>query len=159
MPDAQRTAVPGNFWRVVMTDDTAASPVQGDSILEQIADAIVYSDRAGTIRRWNRAAEALFGHAAAEALGQSLDLIIPEQLRAAHWRGFNAAVASGVMRLDGRPSLTRAVHKSGRRLYVEMSFAMVRNGAGEIVGSVAVARDVTERVEQQKAAQGGTQHH
>ena len=142
-----------------MTDDSAASAVEGDSILEQIADAIVYSDRSGTIRRWNRAAEALFGHAAEDALGRSLDLIIPEQLRAAHWRGFNAAVASGVTRLDGRPALTRAVHKSGRRLYVEMSFALVRNGVGEIVGSVAVARDVTERVEQQKAAQGGTQNH
>ena len=142
-----------------MTDDSAVSALQGDSILEQIADAIVYSDRSGTIRRWNRAAEALFGHAAEDALGQSLDLIIPEQLRAAHWRGFDAAVASGVTRLDGRPALTRAVHKSGRRLYVEMSFALVRNGVGEIVGSVAVARDVTERVEQQKAAQGGTQNH
>ena len=142
-----------------MTDDSAASAVEGDSILEQIADAIVYSDRSGTIRRWNRAAEALFGHAAEEALGQSLDLIIPEQLRAAHWRGFDAAVASGVTRLDGRPALTRAVHKSGRRLYVEMSFALVRNGVGEIMGSVAVARDVTERVEQQKAVQGGTQNH
>ena len=142
-----------------MTDDSAVSAIQGDSILEQIADAIVYSDRSGTIRRWNRAAEALFGHAAEEALGQSLDLIIPEQLRAAHWRGFDAAVASGVTRLDGRPALTRAVHKSGRRLYVEMSFALVRNGVDEIMGSVAVARDVTERVEQQKAVQGGTQNH
>ncbi|HEY9193023.1 MAG TPA: PAS domain S-box protein [Methyloversatilis sp.] len=137
-----------------MTDDAAALSAQDDSILEQIADAVVYSDRAGTIRRWNRAAEGLFGHAAAEALGRSLDLIIPEPLRAAHWRGFNAAVASGVTRLDGRPALTRAVHASGRRLYVEMSFALVRDGAGEVVGSVAVARDVTERTEQQKARQG-----
>ena len=142
-----------------MTDDSAVSALQGDWILEQIADAIVYSDRSGTIRRWNRAAEALFGHAAEDALGQSLDLIIPEQLRAAHWRGFDAAVASGFTRPDGRPALTRAVHKSGRRLYVEMSFALVRNGVDEIMGSVAVARDVTERVEQQKAVQGGTQNH
>lgn len=142
-----------------MTDDAATSSAQDDSILKQIADAVIYADRAGTIRRWNRAAEGLFGHAAAEALGQSLDLIIPEPLRAAHWRGFNAAVNSGVTRLDGRPALTRAVHKSGRRLYVEMSFALVRNGAGEVVGSVAVARDVTERIAQQKAAQGSTQSH
>lgn len=142
-----------------MTDDAAALSAQDDSILEQIADAVIYSDRAGTIRRWNRAAEGLFGHAAEDALGRSLDLIIPEQLRAAHWRGFNAALASGVTRLDGRPALTRAVHKSGRRLYVEMSFALVRDGVGEIVGSVAVARDVTERIAQQKAAQGSTQSH
>jgi hypothetical protein len=52
----------------------------------------------------------LFGYSAAEALGQSLDLIIPEHLRASHWRGFEAAMASGLMRLEGRPTLTRAKH-------------------------------------------------
>ncbi|WP_245453789.1 PAS domain S-box protein [Bradyrhizobium sp. AC87j1] len=64
-------------------------------IVEDVADALIYSDRSGTIMRWNRAAAALFGFSAAEALGQNLDLIIPEHLRAAHWKGFEAALASG----------------------------------------------------------------
>jgi PAS domain S-box-containing protein len=103
--------------------------------------------------RWNRAAAALFGFSAQDALGQSLDLIIPEHLRAAHWRGFEAAVTTGAMKLEGRPTLTRALHKSGRRLYVEMTFAIVKGEAeGEVLGSVAMARDVTDRVERERAA-------
>lgn len=121
-------------------------------ILEDVADALIYSDRAGTILRWNRASTALFGFATAEALGQNLDLIIPEHLRAAHWKGFEAALASGTMRLAGKPTLTRALHKSGRKLYIEMTFALVQDGAGAVQGSVAMARDVTERVERERAA-------
>lgn len=122
-------------------------------ILDDIADAVIYADRSGVIRRWNRAAQSLFGHRAAEALGQSLDLIIPEHLRAPHWRGFDAATASGKMKLAGRPTITRATHKSGAKLYVEMTFALVMNDAdGTALGAVAVARDATERVEAQRAA-------
>ncbi len=123
-----------------------------EAILEQIADAVIFADATGTIRRWNRAAAALFGYSAAEALGQKLDLIIPEHLRAAHWRGFAAAMTNGVMQLQGRPTLTRALHQTGRRLYVEMTFALVKERAeGTVRGAVAVARDVTERIEQQRA--------
>jgi PAS domain S-box-containing protein len=123
-----------------------------ESILEQIGDAVVYVDQSGTIQRWNRAAAALFGFSAAEALGQSLDRIVPERLRAGHWRGFDAAMTTGVLKLQGRPTLTRATHQTGRKLYVEMTFALVRGRSGSApVGAVAVARDVTERVEQQRA--------
>jgi len=123
-----------------------------EAILEQIADAVIFADATGTIRRWNHAATALFGYSAAEARGQQLDLIIPEHLRAAHWRGFEAAMTHGVMKLQGRPTLTRATHQTGRRLYVEMTFALVQGQAGGAArGAVAVARDVTERMEQQRA--------
>jgi PAS domain S-box-containing protein len=123
-----------------------------ESILEQIADAVIYVDDTGTIMRWNHAAAALFGYGAAEALGQNLDLIIPEHLRAAHWHGFKAAMTNGVMKLQGRPTVTRATHQSGRKLYVEMIFALVKGQTGEVArGAVAVARDVTERIEQQRA--------
>ena len=75
-----------------------------EAILEQIADAVIYADETGTIMRWNHAAAALFGYSAAEALGQHLELIIPEHLRAAHWRGFEAAITNGVMRHRVRSS-------------------------------------------------------
>ncbi|WP_234685875.1 PAS domain S-box protein [Bradyrhizobium monzae] len=124
-----------------------------ERILESTADALICADRSGTIARWNSAATALFGYSAEEALGQSLDLIIPEHLRPAHWRGFETAMTKGAMKLQGRPTLTRGLHKSGRKLYVEMTFAIVKDGAaGEVLGSVAVARDVTERVERERAA-------
>ena len=130
----------------------------GELIVEQTADAIIYSNRQGMIESWNAAATAMFGYTAPEVLGQSLDLIIPEHLRAAHWRGFEAAMARGTTRLHGRPTLTRAVHKSGSRLYVEMSFALVANAAGAVLGSVAMVRDVTERLLQERmAAKGGAQ--
>ena len=132
-------------------------PQLAERIIDQTADAMIYADRSGNIARWNSAATALFGYSSDEALGQSLDLIIPAHLRAAHWRGFENAMTSGAMKLQGRPTLTRALHKSGRKLYVEMTFAIVRGSApGEVFGSVAVARDVTERVERERAAARGS---
>jgi PAS domain S-box-containing protein len=124
-----------------------------ERILDQVADAVICANRSGTIIRWNHASAALFGYSAEEALGQSIELIIPEHLRAAHWSGFNAAMKNGAMKLQGRLTLTRALHKSGRRLYVEMTFAIVRGDRDtEALGAVAVARDVTERVERERAA-------
>ena len=122
-------------------------------ILEQISDAVIYADRSGIIAARNHASAAMFGYSAAEALGQKLDLIIPEHLRAQHWRGFDAAMTTGIMKLDGRPTLTRAVHKSGRKLYVELSFGLVtRDTEQAVLGAVAVARDVTVRVEQSRTS-------
>ncbi len=121
-------------------------------ILEQMADALIYADRNGVIQRWNRAAESIFGFGADEAIGQSLDIIIPEHLRAAHWRGFDAAISSGATRLHGRPTVTRGLHKSGSKLYVEMSFALVADATTGVLGSVAVARDVTERISRERTA-------
>jgi PAS domain S-box-containing protein len=135
----------------------AATPL-GELILEQTAEAVIYANRQGVIERWNAAAAALFGYPAEQALGQSLDLMIPERLRNAHWRGFDAAMANGKTRLGGRPTLTRGLHQSGQTLYVEMSFAMVLDNTGSTLGSVAVARDVTERVLRDKAAAGGAGH-
>jgi len=121
-----------------------------ERILDSVADAVIFADRQGAIRRWNRASAELFGFSAEEARGQSLDLIIPEHLRPAHWRGFDAAMASGALKLAGRPTLTRAQAKSGRKLYVELTFALVA-GAASPEGAVAMARDVTGRVEQERA--------
>ena len=124
-----------------------------EAILDQVADAVICADPSGTIIRWSRACTAMFGHSVEEALGQGIDLIIPEHLRAAHWSGFDAAMTKGALKLQGRPTLTRALHKSGRRLYVEMTFALVKDDAqSEMLGAVAVARDVTDRVERERAA-------
>ena len=81
-----------------------------ERILDQVADAVICINRSGAIIRWNPACTALFGFSAGEALGQSVDLIIPEHLRAAHWSGFDAAMAKGATKLHGRPTLTRALY-------------------------------------------------
>jgi len=122
-----------------------------EEILNSAGDAIIFADRTGAIRRWNRAAAAVFGFAAEEVLGQSLDLIIPVRLRDAHWAGFDAAMKDDVLKLMGRPTLTRGQHKSGRKLYVEMTFALVTVG-GAAEGAVAAARDVTDRVLREQEA-------
>jgi len=124
-------------------------------VLAQAVDAVIYADTDGTIRLWNAAAEKLFGFPSHDAIGASLDIIIPERLRDAHWRGYRAAVQSGATRLAGRATLTKGLHRSGRSLYVEMSFSVVKDAAGHVIGSVAIARDVTERQLKAREASSG----
>ncbi len=114
-------------------------------IVEQAPDAVIRADREGLIRTWNRAAEKLFGHTATDTIGASLDVIIPEELRAAHWAGFNAAVETGQEKYAGRVLTTRSVHKDGRKLYVDLSFSLMSDEGGAITGVLAIGRDCTER--------------
>jgi len=123
-----------------------ADQIPAIEILAGIADAVIFADRDGTIRLWNDGATAVFGFSGEDAIGQNLDLIIPEKLRDAHWRGFNAAIERGATTGGRRARLTRGLHKEpDRPLYVEMSFAVVIAADGTTVGSVAIARDITER--------------
>ena len=95
-----------------MTDPTPATPdAPWRRILIDTPDALIYADREGVIRAWNPGAEAVFGFSAAEALGQSLDLIIPERLRAAHWRGYERAMARGATSHGAQVRTTRGTHK------------------------------------------------
>ncbi|NLY13738.1 MAG: PAS domain S-box protein [Gammaproteobacteria bacterium] len=114
-------------------------------LVQQSPDATIFSDKEGRIRLWNAAAETMFGFSAEQALGQSLDLIIPERLRRMHWRGFDAAIASGVTKHSGKPMATKALRADGSEFYTEMGFALIFNDQGEVVGTVAQARDITER--------------
>lgn len=112
-------------------------------ILDQMGDALIYADITGKIQRWNAAASRLFGFSKEEVIGESMDIIIPEKARKAHWHGFNLAIQSGGLKLSGKPTLTRALHKNAeKRIYVEMSFALIKNDGGEVIGSVAIAREV-----------------
>lgn len=123
----------------------SADPELLRSIVEHAPDALIYADREGVIRVWNRAAESIFGYGAAEALGRSLDLVIPERLRGAHWAGYRAALASGRTKHAGRALTTRAVHKNGSKLYLDLSFSLVRDAAGAVVGALALGRVTAPR--------------
>ncbi|MBS7348981.1 MAG: PAS domain S-box protein [Comamonas sp.] len=122
-----------------------STPFLPEHILRDVADALIFIDTSGIIRAWNPAAEALFGFSAAEAMGQNVYLIIPEHLRAAHDRGFLRAMEKGRCSRPAEVRTTRSLHKDGRKLYVEMSFSVVTDGEGEVLGSAAMARDATER--------------
>lgn len=127
-----------------------------EALVEQLPVSVILADREGLIRAWNRASEALFGFSAQEVLGRSLDVIIPEHLRPAHWEGYNRSLATGATKYSGRVMTTRAVHKDGRKLYVDFSFAMLKDAAGTVVGAMATGRDVTQRylAERAKRAAG-----
>jgi PAS domain S-box-containing protein len=124
-------------------EHTAAGEAPWARIFVDLEEALIYADREGIIRAWNSPAEKLFGFTAAEALGQSLDIIIPEHLRAAHWHGYDQAIEQGHTAHPGQVRTTRAVHKDGSKRYVAMSFSLITDGEGRALGSAAVARDVT----------------
>ena len=121
----------------------------GDALLASASDAIIATDRAGVITFWNPGAARIFGFSSAEAVGQSLDLIIPENLRTRHWTGFNNSMATGESRyghgdLLSVPGLT----KDRRRISVEFTIAMLRDAQNRPAGTAAILRDVTQRFEE-----------
>ncbi|MBE2260430.1 MAG: PAS domain S-box protein [Rhodobacteraceae bacterium] len=116
-----------------------------EAIVAQAPDVIIFADCKGAIRVWNHGAETVFGYAAAEIIGDSLDVIIPERLRKAHWNGFHKAIDSGQTKHRNKVLTTRSVHKDGSKLYLELSFGLVRDGNGTVVGSLAIGRDCTDR--------------
>ena len=113
------------------------------SVVEQAPDAVIYADREGAVRIWNQAAETIFGYAAAEVIGKSLELIIPERFRAAHWAGFLKAVETGSTRYGDRVLTTRSMHKDGSKLYLDLSFGLIKDRNGVVAGVVAIGRNVT----------------
>ncbi len=125
-----------------MTQQTAPDP---RLLAEQAPDGVIFSDPNGTITYWNAAAERIFGFAAADALGANLDIIIPEQFRDAHWRGFERALETAETKYAGQSLPTRALCADGEERYVELSFAIVKDADGAILGALAHARDIDER--------------
>ena len=120
------------------------------ALVEGCPDAIVVADREGVIRFWNAGAEATFGHTAAGALGESLDIIIPENLRPPHWTAYGAAMASGATRYGSELLKVPALHRSGRRLSIEFRVMLLRNDRGAVVGIAAFLRDVTAAWKEQQ---------
>ena len=114
-------------------------------IVEEMPEAVIFADREGMVRLWNRAAETMFGHSADEALGQSLDLIVPERFRARHWEGYRHVMATGVTSYGQRLLAVPAMRKDGQRISIEFSIALLKDERGEVTGAAAVVRDVTAR--------------
>jgi PAS domain S-box-containing protein len=118
--------------------------------VEHAPDAIIMADREGIIRLWNAGARAVFGYSADEAIGQSLDLIIPEQFRARHWDGFRKVTETGVTRYGNELLSVPAIDKDKTRISVEFSVTLLHGQAEEVLGVAAIVRDVTQRWNQQK---------
>ena len=122
------------------------------ALLASKADAIVACDRDGVIRFWNAGAARIFGFGMDEAIGRSLDLIIPERLRARHWGGWRHTIATGRSRYAGGDTLSvPALRKDGAQISVEFTITPLRGADGVITGLAAVMRDVTARFDELKA--------
>ena len=122
------------------------------TLAREVGDAIVYADAEGRIRFWNRGAEATFGFPEPEALGQSLDLIIPERQRERHWAGYAETMRSGKTRYGaGELLAVPALRKDGSRISIEFTILPVRDASGRMAGIAAIMRDVTKRFEELKA--------
>jgi PAS domain S-box-containing protein len=120
-------------------------------IVDRAQDAIILADRDGVIRLWNSGAEAMFGYRAEEAVGQTLDLIIPERLRARHWAGYREVMVTGVTRYAGQVLAVPAIRKDGASISVEFTIVLLHEPAGTMLGPAAIVRDVTARWEQERA--------
>ena len=123
-----------------------------DALVVGMSDAVIAADAEGMIRIWNRGATRMFGFSEAEALGQSLDIIIPPGLRGRHWQGYNATLRTGRSRYgDGDLLAVPAIRKDGSRLSVEFTIVPFTDDAGHMTGIAAVMRDVTTRFEETRA--------
>lgn len=122
------------------------------ALVEQSPDAILYAGSDGLIAYWNAGAERIFGFSADEAIGQSLDLIIPENLRKRHWDGFEKTMKTGQTRYGAGDLLSvPALRKDGSRISVEFSIVPFFDSRSQITGMAAVLRDVTKHFETMKA--------
>jgi PAS domain S-box-containing protein len=127
--------------------------VDPDGLLRQAPDAIIFADTGGVIRFWNSAATRVFGYSVEQAIGASLDIIIPERFREAHWKGFDRALEEAATKYAGQALATRATRSDGAQIYVELSFAIVVDDDGSVLGALSHARDITERFERDRERQ------
>lgn len=124
----------------------------GDAILSAQSDAIVAANKEGVIIFWNPGAERIFGFARAEAIGRSLDIIIPARLRKRHWDGYRRVMESGESRYDqGDVLAVPGAAKDGRQISLEFTIVPLRHGSRELIGLAAVMRDVTKQFEETRA--------
>lgn len=121
-------------------------------LVREAPDAVIYADCKGTIQYWNAGAERIFGFTEAEALERSLDIIIPEDLRARHWTGFGETMRTGATRYGANDILAvPALCKDGTRISIEFTVVLFHDEQSHIVGVAAILRDVTKRFEETKA--------
>lgn len=120
-------------------------------LVQECNDAIMFSDRQGVIRLWNKGAELMLGFSSEEAVGQSLDIFIPQNQRARHWEGYYRVMETGITRYATELLAAPALRKDGTRISTEFSMTIIRDASGLVAGTVAVMRDVTAKWQKEKS--------
>ena len=119
-------------------------------LVEGAGDAIMVCDAQGAITLWNRAAERIFGFTEAEALGQSLDMIIPQRQRQRHWDGYNKTMETGITKYGADLLRVPALHKDGHTLSIAFTVSMLFSQSREVTGIVAIVRDESTRFAEER---------
>lgn len=122
-----------------------------DRIVEDAQAGIIFADVGGVIRLWNAGAEAMFGYTAAEAIGQSMKMIIPEKHQARHDEGYARVMQTGITKYGRDALAVPALRKDGTRISIEFTIVLVRSAEGGVIGAAAIVQDVTARWERDKA--------
>lgn len=122
-----------------------------EQLVAAMGDALVVADASGAITLWNPAAERLFGHTEAQALGQSLDIIIAQRQQQRHWDGYHKTMTTGQTRYGNDLLKVPALHKDGHTLSIAFTVALLRAGDGSVSGIAAVIRDETARFAEERA--------
>ncbi len=119
-------------------------------IVDNASDAIIFADSDGAVRLWNAGAERMFGFCAKEMVGKSMDPIIPENLRARHWEGYDQTMKTGRTQYSRNLLAVPALRKDGTRISIEFTITLIRDPNGKLLGPAAILRDVTARWNQDK---------
>ena len=127
-----------------------ATAIPYEQLIEAIGDAVILADAQGTIVLWNPAAERIFGFTRSEAVGRSLDLIIPERLQQRHWEGYQKTMETGHTRYGNDLLRVPAVHKDGRALSIAFTVALLYSEERKVAGIAAVIRDETQRFQEER---------
>ena len=121
------------------------------TLIAAIGDAVMVCDAQGAIVLWNPACERMFGYTQAEALGQSMDMIIPERLRKRHWEGYDKTMATGVTKYGHDVLRVPAVDKQGNSLSIAFTVAMLHGDDGKVSAIASIIRDETARFNDERA--------
>jgi len=127
------------------------SAIDFKELVGAIGDAVVAADPAGAITLWNPAAERMFGHTEAEAMGKSLDIIIPQRQQQRHWDGYHKTMETGKTKYGNDVLRVPAMHKDGHTLSIAFTVAMLHTADGKISAIVAVMRDESARFAEDRA--------
>ena len=125
--------------------------IDPSAVVEAIGDALVVSDVEGKVIVWNAGAERLFGWSAREAIGQRMDMIVPERLRQRHWDGYDKSMQTGQTKYAHDVLRVPAVDKAGRALSIAFTVFMLFGPDGKPTACGSVIRDETDRFAQDRA--------
>ena len=122
-----------------------------EALVNTVGDAVVVCDALGKITFWNGAAERMFGFAREEAVGSSLDIIVPERMRERHWDGYHKTMETGHTKYGNDVLRVPAMGKGGKLLSIAFTVAMLFGPDGKVVAIASVMRDETDRFNQDRA--------